>query len=264
VIVNRLWHHHFGQGLVTTPSDFGLGGDKPSHPELLDFLARELITHGWSLKHVHKLIMMSATYRQQSGFGFSRKDATKTAAALDSTNRLLWRQNPRRLDAESLHDAVLAMSGKLNPQRGGPGFKDFNYTEAYAPIYDYITPDTPELWRRSIYRFVVRTTPHRFMTTLDCPDPANLTPARMQTTTALQALTLSNNDFMLRQARYLGTRIENEAADTSARIHRAFALCFQRPPTADELQAAQTLVTEQGLFALCRMLMNANEFVYLD
>jgi hypothetical protein len=102
------------------------------------------------------------------------------------------------------------------------------------------------------------------MTTLDCPDPANLTPARMQTTTALQALTLSNNDFMLRQARYLGTRIENEAADTSARIHRAFALCFQRPPTADEVQAAQTLVTEQGLFALCRMLMNANEFVYLD
>jgi hypothetical protein len=264
VIVNRLWHHHFGQGIVATPSDFGLGGDKPSHPELLDFLARELITHGWSLKHMHKLIVMSAAYRQQSGFGFSRNDAATAAAALDSSNRLLWRQNPRRLDAESLHDAVLAVSGKLNPQRGGPGYRDFNYTEAYAPIYDYITPDTPELWRRSIYRFVVRTTPHRFMTTLDCPDPANLTPARMQTTTALQALTLSNNDFMLRQARYLATRIENEAADTPARIRRAFELCFQRPPTSTELQAAQTLVTEQGLFALCRMLMNANEFVYLD
>lgn len=264
VIVNRLWHHHFGQGLVTTPSDFGLGGDKPSHPELLDFLARELITHGWSSKHVHKLIVMSAAYRQQSGFGFSRNDAAKAAATLDSSNRLLWRQNPRRLDAESLHDAVLAVSGKLNPQRGGPGFKDFNYTEAYAPIYDYITPDTPELWRRSIYRFVVRTTPHRFMTTLDCPDPANLTPARMQTTTALQALTLSNNDFMLRQARYLATRIENEAPDTPARIRRAFELCFQRDPTPAEVQGAQTLVTEQSLFALCRMLMNANEFVYLD
>jgi hypothetical protein len=264
VIVNRLWHHHFGQGLVTTPSDFGLGGDKPSHPELLDFLARELITHGWSLKHVHRLIVTSAAYRQQSGFGFSRNDAAKAAATLDSANRLLWRQNPRRLDAESLHDAVLAVSGKLNPQRGGPGFKDFNYTEAYAPIYDYITPDSPELWRRSIYRFVVRTTPHRFMTTLDCPDPANLTPARMQTTTALQALTLSNNDFMLRQARYLATRIENEASDTAARIRRAFELCFQRPPSAAELQAAQALVTGQSLFALCRMLMNANEFVYVD
>lgn len=258
VIVNRLWHHHFGQGLVTTPSDFGLGGDKPSHPELLDFLARELIRSGWSLKKMHKLIVMSAAYRQAS------TRANGKASALDAQNRLLWRQNPRRLDAESLHDAVLAVSGKLNPQRGGPGYKDFNYTEAYAPIYDYITPDTPELWRRSIYRFVVRTTPHRFMTTLDCPDPANLTPARMQTTTALQALTLSNNDFMLRQARYLATRIENEAADTPSRIRRAFELCFQRPPTAAELQAAQTLVTEQSLFALSRMLMNANEFVYLD
>jgi hypothetical protein len=258
VLVNRLWHHHFGQGLVNTPSDFGLGGSKPSHPELLDYLAGELIRSGWSLKKMHKLIVMSAAYRQAS------TTANGKASALDAQNRLLWRQNPRRLDAESLHDTVLAVSGKLNSERGGPGFKDFNYTEAYAPIYDYITPDTPELWRRSIYRFVVRTTPHRFMTTLDCPDPANLTPARMQTTTALQALTLSNNDFMLRQARYLATRIENEAPDNPARIRRAFELCFQRPPTAEELRAAHSLVTSQNLFALCRMLINANEFVYLD
>jgi hypothetical protein len=249
---------------VNTPSDFGLGGSQPSHPELLDYLAGELIRSGWSLKQMHKRIVMSAAYRQESGFGFSRNDAAKAAATLDSSNRLLWRQNPRRLDAESLHDAVLAVSGKLNPDRGGPGFKDFNYTEAYAPIYDYITPDKPELWRRSIYRFIVRTTPHRFMTTLDCPDPANLTPARMQTTTALQALTLSNNDFMLRQARHLTTRIENESPDTPARIRRAFELCFQRRPTAEELRAATSLVTEQGLFALCRMLINANEFLYVD
>jgi hypothetical protein len=264
VMVNRLWHHHFGQGLVTTPSDFGLGGDKPSHPELLDFLASELIRRGWCLKHLHKLIVMSAAYRQQSGFGFSRNDAAQAAATLDSSNRLLWRQNPRRLDAESLRDAVLAVSGKLNPERGGPGFRDFNYTEAYAPIYDYITPDQPELWRRSIYRFVVRTTPHRFMTTLDCPDPANLTPARMQTTTALQALALSNNDFMLRQARYLATRVENESPDTASRIRRAFELCFQRSPSAEEQREAGQLLAEQNLFALCRTLLNANEFVYVD
>jgi hypothetical protein len=264
VIVNRLWHHHFGQGLVNTPSDFGIGGTPPSHPELLDFLAHELITHGWSLKHIHKLIVMSKAYRQESGFGFSRNDAAKAAATIDSSNRLLSRQNPRRLDAETLRDTVLAVSGKLNLARGGPGYRDFNYTEAYAPIYDYITPDRPELWRRSIYRFIVRTTPHQFMTTLDCPDPANLTPARMQTTTALQALTLSNNDFMLHQARHFGTRLENEASDMPSRIHRAFELCFQRPPTAEELSAAQKLVTEQNLFALCRMLINANEFVYLD
>jgi len=252
VIVNRLWHHHFGQGLVNTPSDFGIGGSSPSHPELLDYLARELITHGWSLKHAHKLIVMSKAYRQESGFGFSRIDAAKAAATFDSSNRLLWRQNPRRLDAETLRDTVLAVSGKLNLARGGPGYRDFNYTEAYAPIYDYITPDKPELWRRSIYRFVVRTTPHQFMTTLDCPDPANFTPARAQTTTALQALTLSNNEFMLQQARHLAERAKTP--------ERAFQLCFQRDPTPNELAAAKQL----DLFSLCRMLLNANEFVYVD
>ncbi len=264
VLVNRLWHHHFGQGLVTTPSDFGLGGDKPSHPELLDWLAGEFLKSGWSLKHMHKLIVTSAAYRQQSGFGSSRNDAPKAATTLDSANRLLWRQNPRRLDAESLRDAVLAVSAKLNLERGGPGYRDFNYTEAYAPIYDYITPDKPEHWRRSIYRFIVRTTPHRFMSTLDCPDPANLTPARSQTTTALQALTMSNNDFMLRIARHMTARIETETTSPEAAIRRAFALAFQRDATAAELQAATPLVTEQGLFALCRMLINANEFIYLD
>ncbi len=250
VIANRLWHHHFGQGLVTTPSDFGLGGDKPSHPELLDFLARELMTHGWSLKHIHKLIVMSAAYRQQSSSSDSR--ITSHASRLDSANRLLWRQNPRRLDAETLRDTVLSVSGKLNPDMGGPGYRDFNYTEAYAPIYDYITPDKPELWRRSIYRFIVRTTPHQFMTTLDCPDPANFTPARAQTTTALQALTLSNNEFMLQQARHLAERAKTP--------ERAFQLCFQRNPTPEELAAARPL----DLFSLCRMLMNANEFIYVD
>ncbi|MFM2177801.1 MAG: hypothetical protein RL015_1899 [Verrucomicrobiota bacterium] len=252
VIVNRLWHHHFGQGLVTTPSDFGLGGDQPSHPELLDFLANELITHDWSLKYLHKLIVMSKAYRQESSFGFSRNDAAKAAATLDSSNRLLSHQNPRRLDAETLRDTVLAISGKLNPKRGGPGYRDFDYTEAYAPIYKYVTPDKPELWRRSIYRFIVRTTPHQFMTTLDCPDPANFTPARAQTTTALQALTLSNNEFMLQQARYLAERAKTP--------ERAFQLCFQRDATQEEITAATSL----DLFSLCRMLMNSNEFIYVD
>lgn len=258
VLVNRLWHHHFGQGLVTTPSDFGLGGDKPSHPELLDWLAVKFLESGWSLKQMHKLIVMSAAYQQQS------MSINSVAVRLDAQNHLLWRQNPRRLDAESLHDAVLAVSGTLNPAIGGPGYRDFNYTEAYAPIYDYITPNKPEFWRRSIYRFIVRTTPHQFLSTLDCPDPANLTPARVNTTTALQALTLSNNDFMLQQAQHLVTRIEKETLSREAAIRRAFVLAFQRDVTTVELQAATLLVTEQGLFALCRMLINANEFVYLD
>jgi len=313
VLVNRLWHHHFGQGIVNTPSDFGLGGDRPSHPELLDWLAGEFLKGGWSLKHMHRLICTSAAYRQSSvaaegtrraipetgerkpeigkadaagenlpeiraersetaagGGGANPKSEIQSArllpsaATVDAQNRLLWRQNPRRLDAESLRDAVLAVSGKLNLERGGPGFRDFNYTEAYAPIYDYITPDRPELWRRSIYRFIVRTTPHQFMSTLDCPDPANLTPARVQTTTALQALTLSNNEFMLQQARHLAMRIENEIGSREAAIRRAFALAFQRAATDAEVRAASPLVAAQGLFALCRMLMNANEFTYFD
>jgi mono/diheme cytochrome c family protein len=254
VIVNRLWHHHFGVGLVNTPSDFGFGGDRPSHPALLDWLAGELLRSGWSLKHVQRLIVTSRTYRQASS------TVNAAASKVDAQNRLLWRQAPRRLDAESLHDAVLAVSGKLNLQRGGPGFRDFNYVEAYAPIYEYITPDKPDLWRRSIYRFVVRTTPHQFLTTLDCPDPANLTPARVQTTTALQALALLNNDFMLRQTQYFADRVRNEAATEEERIRLAFQLALQRPPLAMEIEGAKRL----DLFALCRALLNSNEFLYAD
>ena len=258
VLVNRLWHHHFGQGIVATPSDFGLGGSPPSHPDLLDWLAGEFQRSGGSLKHVHRLIVTSAAYRQQS------RAAAPAAMRLDAQNRLLWRQNPRRLDAESLRDAVLAVAGTLNPAMGGPGYRDFKYTEAYAPLYDYITPNDPALWRRSIYRFIVRTTPHQFMSTLDCPDPANLTPVRVQTTTALQALTLSNNEFMLRQAQHLAARIERETASREAAVRRAFALSFQRDATVAEVHAAAALVAEQGLFALCRSLINANEFIYVD
>ena len=288
VLVNRLWHHHFGVGLVDTPSDFGKGGGTPSHPELLDWLAEEFLAHGWSLKAMHRLICTSAAYRQcsvisnqysvASGGSTSAPQSaasplntehwklnTASAQRLDAANRLLWRQNPRRLDAESTRDAVLAVSGKLNLAAGGPGWRDFKYTEAYAPIYQYITADTPELWRRSIYRFIVRTTPHQFMTTLDCPNPANLTPARTATTTALQALTLSNNEFMLQQARHFAARVEREAgADAAAQVNRTFLLAFERQPTRDELAGALQLVRADGLFALCRMLLNANEFVYVD
>ena len=258
VLVNRLWHHHFGQGLVLTPSDFGLGGDRPSHPELLDWLAEEFLRAGWSIKHMHRLIVNSSAYKQRSDVNNAQ------AEAMDSGNRLLWRQNVRRLDAETVRDAVLATSGQLNPKRGGPGYRDFKYTEAYAPVYEYTTGDDPETMRRSIYRFVVRTTPHQFLTTLDCPNPANLTPARSQTTTALQALALSNNPFMLQQARHMATRLENETGNQKDAVSRAFELCFQRSPLADEHAVAARLGSDHGLFSLCRMLLNANEFIYLD
>lgn len=258
VIANRLWHHHFGQGLVNTPSDFGLGGDRPSHPELLDWLTTEFLKGGYSIKHLHKLIVTSATYRQISN------QSNPLAREQDSLNRLLWRQNPRRLDAEALRDYVLSVAGTLNPQTSGPGFRDFEYKEAYAPIYQYIPPNVPELRRRSIYRFVVRTTPHQFLSTMDCPDPANLTPARVQTTTALQALSLSNNEFVLQQARHFAARLEGESSGLVQAIKRAFQLAFQRNPENTELEAAKALVTEHGLFAFCRMILNMNEFIYVD
>ena len=257
VIVNRLWQWHFGEGIVDTPSEFGRGGGTPSHPQLLDWLAEELPRQNWSLKAMHQLILNSSTYRQTSHLTHGAK--------ADGDNRLLWRQNPRRLDAESLRDTVLATSGKLNLKTGGPGFRDFQYIEAYAPIYKYITPDQPELWRRSIYRFIVRTTPHEFLTTLDCPDPANLTPKRLTTTTPLQALTLSHNPFMLKQAGYFAKRLEKEAGTRPAnQVRLAFALALARPPTPEEQRAAENTIQKQGLFTLCLTLLNTNEFVYVD
>lgn len=266
VIVNRLWHYHFGTGLVETPSDFGLGGSLPSHPELLDWLAEELLAHNWSLKSIHRLICQSATYRQQSTLPRGAANELSTLAQrVDSGNRLLWRMNPRRLDAESLRDATLSISGKLNKTMFGPGYRDFEYQEEYAPVYRYITPDAPDLWRRSIYRFVVRTTTHQFLTTLDCPSPANLVPARNTTTTALQSLALLNNDFMLRQSGYFAERLTKEdKLDVPQQISYAFLLAFGRPPSPDELAAGESLAKSRGLLQFCRMLLNANEFVYID
>lgn len=256
VIVNRLWQWVFGQGLVATPSDFGFGGDRPSHPELLDWLAAEFDRRDGSLKDMLRLLLTSATYRQDSRFSESAP-----GVAVDAGNRLLWRQNPRRIEAEAVRDAVLAVSGKLNPERGGPGFEDFTYEEAYAPVYRYVTADEPKLWRRSIYRYIVRTTPSRFMTTLDCPDPASFTPKRNVTTTPLQSLALYNNDFILRQARYFAERLEKEGGDP---VPRAYQLAFGRAPQKEEAGLARQFIADEGLFAFCRALFNANEFVYVD
>jgi hypothetical protein len=262
VIVNRLWHHHFGIGIVETPSDFGVGGSLPSHPELLDWLADQLRAENWSLKAMHRLICNSATYRQQSTGQEPSPDRVGRASQVDFGNRLLWRMNTRRLDAESVRDATLSVSGNLNPAMFGPGYRDFEYQEEYAPVYRYITPNSPDLWRRSIYRFAVRTTSHQFLTTLDCPNAANLVPARNTTTTALQSLALLNNDFMLRQSEYFAQRIKSDNLQLSA--IQAFQFTFGRDPTNQEQDAAVKLAQSRGLPQLCRMLLNANEFVYVD
>lgn len=158
----------------------------------------------------------SEVYRQSSS-----AVGREGTAAIDAGNRFLWRMNPRRLDAESLYDAVLAVSGNLNRVMFGPGYRDFDYKEEYAPVYRYTTPDRPELWRRSIYRFVVRTTAHPLLTTLDCPNPANLTPSRSVTTTALQLLALLNNAFMQQQAGHFAARVREESGLIPVRSPRA-------------------------------------------
>ena len=164
-----------------------------------------------------------------------------------------------------MRDAVLAVSGKLNKTQFGPGYRDFEYQEEYAPVYRYITPDSPDLWRRSVYRFVVRTTTHQFLTTLDCPSPANLVPARNVTTTALQSLALLNNDFMLKQSGYFADRVNADTdADPTKQVTRAFELAFGRSASPQEAAAAIELIQSRGLAQLCRMLLNSNEFVYLD
>lgn len=261
VIVNRLWHHHFGTGIVDTPSDFGAGGGRPSHPELLDWLAAELVEHGWSLKRIHRLICTSGTWRQRS---HGVPGAARGEAA-DAGNRLLWRMRPRRLDAESFRDAVLFVAGSLDPSRGGPGFRDFRVTEAYAPIYETISIDRPELRRRSIYRCVVRGTPDVFLTTLDCPNPANLAPVRARTTTALQSLSILNNDFTLRHAATWADRLRREAGDRPAdQVRLGFQLAFGRDPDREEAAAGEALVAQAGLAQFCRMMFAANEFFSID
>lgn len=258
VIVNRVWQWHFGTGLVRTPSDFGNAGTPPVQRRLLDFLAAELVRSNWSLKSLHRLILTSDTWCQSSA---GRNDGL----SVDADNQLYWRQNVRRVEAEVIRDAVLQTSGRLNRKRGGPGYEDFTYQEAYAPIYEYVTADRPELWRRTIYRYVVRTTPAEFLTALDCPDPANLTAKRLTTTTPLQSLTLYNNEFMLQQARYFAARVRESAGeDPVLQTERAFELALARRPEEQERIWVQELPEDERLFLLCRVLLNSNEFVYMD
>ncbi len=258
VIVNRLWQHHFGAGIVDTPSDFGHNGGKPTHPELLDWLASDLVEHKWSLKHVHRRIVTSATYRQSSA-------ADARGLATDAQARLLWRFPPQRIEAEPLRDAILFVSGKLDVTMGGPGFDLFerntNYVKVYAPKKEF----GPAEFRRMIYQFKPRMQLDDTFGAFDCPDGGQIAPRRNVSTTPLQALNLLNSRFVLQQAGYFAERVRGEAGpEPAAQVERVFALAFQRPPAEKELTAAVKLVTDHGLAALCRAVLNANEFVFVD
>lgn len=276
VIVNRLWHYHFGQGLVATPSDFGRNGAKASHPDLLDWLAGELIRSGWRLKHIHWLIVMSSTYRQIStiaDFGMRIADSKSknlqsafgNPQSVDHDNRLLWRMNRRRLEAEPLRDAMLAVSGKLDTRMGGPGFDLFEPNTNYVKVYNPKQEFGPAEWRRLIYQSKPRMQLDDTFGSFDCPDGGQVAPRRNSSTTPLQALNLLNSRFLVQQSGFFAQRVQREAgSDPRAQVRRAFLLAFQREPRPNEIPEAVALVGEHGIIALCRALLNANEFVYVE
>jgi mono/diheme cytochrome c family protein len=259
-IANRLWHYHFGRGIVETPNDFGRNGALPTHPELLDWLAVELRDGGQSLKALHRMIVSSAVYRQSSR-------GSESFQAIDADNRYLWRQNRRRLDAEAVRDGVLAIAGTLDRKMGGPGFEAFAFKDDHSPVYDHSDPDkidNAQVRRRSVYRFIVRSVPNPFMEALDCADPNLNTPVRTQTLTALQALALWNDLFMVRQSQAFARRLEHLRGARSAQIVEAFERAFGRQPSASERDAFTAYADKHGLAHACRLLFNANEFVFVD
>ncbi|MBA4187793.1 MAG: hypothetical protein C0467_07215 [Planctomycetaceae bacterium] len=258
VLANRVWGWHFGTGIVETPSDFGYMGGKPTHPELLDWLAHRIQAENWKLKPIHRLIVTSQAYRQSSAF---RADA----AGIDGDSRLLWRFPPRRLSGEEIRDSMLSVSGKLDPKRGGPGFRLYRYVQDNVATYHPLDAPGPDTYRRSVYHQNARAARIDVLTDFDCPDPASAAPRRGSTTTPMQALALFNHKFTLDMADALAARAKTDAGpESDAQLRRIFALAYGRPPTAEELSTAEKVVRTHGLRALCRAVLNSNEFLYVD
>jgi hypothetical protein len=256
VIVNRLWQHHFGEGLVSTSSDFGRNGAAPSHPELLDFLASQLIANKWSLRSIHSMIVTSATYQQSS-------DIRREAMDKDAGNRLLWRYQPRRLEAEAIRDGILAVSGNLDLTMFGPGFDLFEPNSNYVKVYTPKKTFGPAEWRRMIYQSKPRMQLDDIFGNFDCPDAGQIAPKRSRSITPLQALALLNSPFMAQQSDLLAKRLEREAPDSSSRINRLFQLINGRDPENDEKEGALDLVNHSGLPSLCRAMLNSSEWLFI-
>ncbi|MFN0017453.1 MAG: PSD1 and planctomycete cytochrome C domain-containing protein [Pirellulaceae bacterium] len=261
-IANRVWHYHFGRGLVDTPGDFGKMGSPPTHPQLLDWLALELQTSGGSLKTLHRRIVTSSTYRQSTAHNPHN-------AEIDADNKYLWRMHRSRLEAEQVHDALVQIAGAADLAMGGKSVRQFIQTPGIhvTPNVDYqnFNPDDPANYRRSVYRFVFRTLPDPFMESLDCADASQLTPARTVSVTALQALTMLNDKFVIRQSERLADRIRSEAGDNpDAQITRLYELTLLRPPRPAEAGPLRAYLDKHGLANTCRLLLNSNEFMFVN
>lgn len=268
VLANRLWHYHFGTGIVATPSDFGFMGGRPTHPELLDWLACQLRKSGWRLKPVHRQIVLSRTYQQASTW-----DAA--SAQIDADSRYLWRFPPRRLTAEEFRDTLLQSAGKLDLRMGGPGFRLYRYLQDNVATYVPLDQFGPETYRRAVYHQNARAMRIDLMTDFDGPDCAFAAPRRDATTTPLQALTLLNHQFTLDMSDALAEQILSDVRsrqtsggiqqpEPAACVERAFERVLTRKPVDEERIAGTNLIQSHGLPAFCRALLNANELLYCD
>ncbi len=258
VLVNRLWHYIFGQGIVDTPGDFGANGSRPSHPELLDWLADEFVKSGWSIKHIQRLILLSATFRQSSA-------PRANAAAFDAGGRLLWQYTPRRLEAEAIRDSVLAVSGALDLQMGGPGFYLMEVADAET-VHHYFPKEkfTPAEFRRMAYQFRIRQTTDSVFGSFDCPDGSSVMAKRSRSNTPLQALNLFNSSFIVQQSGILANRLQTEAGgEPEAQVELAFRLFYARPPDAFERGNSAAMIREYGLQSFTRALYNTSEFLFI-
>ncbi len=257
VMANRIWQFHFGTGIFDTPSDLGINGTKPTHPELLDWIASELIAGNWSLKNLHRVILYSRTWQQDNR-------PRPEGLGIDASARLLWRFPSRRLEAEGIRDAILTASGKIDLETGGgPGFSAFEVAlenvRHYYPKKEYGAAD----WRRMIYMTKVRQEKDHVFGAFDCPDASQAVAKRSRSTTPLQALNLLNSSFVMEQADYFAKRLETDATTTTGRIGRAFDLCFQRRPSPEDLADATAFIEQEGLIQFTRAMLNANEFVFI-
>jgi hypothetical protein len=256
VAVNRIWHHHFGTGIVDTPSDMGGLGGRPTHPELLDWLAAEFVAKGWSSKEMHRLILSSSTWQQ------SNRTQPK-GLQVDADCRLLWRFPPRRLEGEAIRDSVLAVSGTLDLSMGGPGFSLFKPGKSGVAGYDAKDSFAPSDFRRMIYSYKVRMEQDSVFSALDIPDGGQPCSKRSSSTTPIQALNLFNSTFMLQQSEILAARVRKISPDTEAQARQVFQLALLRQPRADELPAAEDTIEAHGLQTLCRVMFNTNEFLFI-
>jgi hypothetical protein len=264
VMVNRIWHYIFGHGIVDTPSDFGLNGARPTHPELLDWLADEFVKSGWSVKHVQRLILLSAAFQRSSSPDGPSDAAFTQNRDRDADGLYLWRFTPRRQEAEAIRDATLTVSGSMDLKMGGPGFYLMDVVEENVMHYFVKEKFTPAEFRRMVYQFRIRQTTDSVFSSFDCPDGGQVMPKRSRSNTPLQALNLFNSSFVLQQADLLAARLKKDAGDSpEAQADRAFALFYNRPPDAWEREQCAAMIRSEGLPSFCRAMYNSSEFLFV-